>query len=217
MNSNSELKLFSPSITSTIENLPKNYVALSDPNPIYSPTVIIGNHSSYGHHFSIGEPINFNLGSEKNRRIVTNIGNYTTIGNNFQIFADQAKIEPVKSISNFNFDSDKESSDTRLIETTIGNDVKIGNNVRIKAEVKIGDGCVINDDCTIWEDVEPYTLVSYNYMNSDDNIEKPFYTSDQVQKLLKIAWWNWSDDKVKENVKYLTSDNINEFIERFYV
>ena len=35
-------------------------------------------------------------------------------------------------------------------------------------------------------------------------------------KLLSIAWWNWEEYKIKENAMTMWSNNINEFIEKFY-
>jgi len=34
-----------------------------------------------------------------------------------------------------------------------------------------------------------------------------------VKKLLKICWWNWNDKEIIDNIKFLSSDNIGEFLE----
>jgi len=37
----------------------------------------------------------------------------------------------------------------------------------------------------------------------------------QINQLLKIRWWDWPEQKIIDNVKYLISDNIDEFLVRF--
>jgi acetyltransferase-like isoleucine patch superfamily enzyme len=93
----------------------------------------------------------------------------------------------------------------------IGNDVWIGENSVIFSNVKIGDGAIIGFGSIITKDVEPYSVVV-----GANKIVRYRYTDEQIEKLLKIKWWNWSDDKVKDNVPLLHSSNINEFIDKHY-
>jgi hypothetical protein len=37
----------------------------------------------------------------------------------------------------------------------------------------------------------------------------------QIAKLLEIKWWNWSREKIEENLKYF--ENIEKFIRKFDV
>ena len=39
---------------------------------------------------------------------------------------------------------------------------------------------------------------------------------EQIEKLLVIAWWNWDEQKIKDNAMDMWSDNINDFINKFY-
>ena len=39
---------------------------------------------------------------------------------------------------------------------------------------------------------------------------------EQIEKLLSIAWWNWDEQKIKDNAMDMWSDNINDFINKFY-
>ena len=50
--------------------------------------------------------------------------------------------------------------------------------------------------------------------NSKDEIDK--YILKQIEKLLSIAWWNWDEQKIRDNAMIMWSDNINEFINKFY-
>jgi len=40
------------------------------------------------------------------------------------------------------------------------------------------------------------------------------FRNDQIEKLLKIAWWNWDERKILENLDYFYG-NVNEFIKKF--
>lgn len=93
---------------------------------------------------------------------------------------------------------------------TIGNDVWIASNVKIKQGVSIGDGAVLATECFVTKDVPPYAVVGGN----PAKIIKYRFTEEQIKALLKIRWWDWEDEKIKQIVPLLTSDNIDEFIEK---
>lgn len=40
------------------------------------------------------------------------------------------------------------------------------------------------------------------------------YTSEQIEKLNRIAWWNWPDDVIRERYDDFNID-IDEFIEKY--
>ena len=91
---------------------------------------------------------------------------------------------------------------------TIGNDVWIASNVKIKQGVTIGDGAVLATECFVTKDVPPYAVVGGN----PARIIKYRFTEEQINELLQIKWWNWSDEEVRQAVPLLTSSNIDEFI-----
>ena len=91
-------------------------------------------------------------------------------------------------------------------DTIVGNDVWIGYNSTIMPGVKIGDGAIIATNSTVTKDVEPYTVVGGNPAKE---IRKRF-TENEINKLLKIRWWNWSIEKITKNVKKLTDNNIDD-------
>lgn len=92
--------------------------------------------------------------------------------------------------------------------TIIGNDVWIGYNATIMAGVRIGDGAIIATNATVTNDVEPYSIVGGN---PAQEIRKRF-SPEQIQKLLTLKWWNWDIQKITQNIKKLTSNNINDLI-----
>ncbi|MGS0747358.1 CatB-related O-acetyltransferase [Halpernia sp. GG3] len=90
-------------------------------------------------------------------------------------------------------------------DTIVGNDVWIGCNVTIMPGIKIGDGAIIATNSTITKDVEPYTIVGGNPAKE---IRKRF-TEKEIIKLLEIKWWNWTIEKITQNLKHLTDNKID--------
>ena len=88
----------------------------------------------------------------------------------------------------------------------VGNDVWIGYNATIMAGVTIGDGAIIATNSTVTKDVEPYTIVGGN----PAKIIKKRFSDKHIELLLEIKWWNWSIDKITENLHLLTSTEFEE-------
>lgn len=86
----------------------------------------------------------------------------------------------------------------------IGNDVWIGYNATIMAGVTIGDGAIIATNSTVIKDVEPYSIVGGN---PAIEIKKRFST-EMIDRLLKLKWWDWDIEKITKNVQALTDNNI---------
>jgi acetyltransferase-like isoleucine patch superfamily enzyme len=93
-------------------------------------------------------------------------------------------------------------------DVTIGNDVWIGANVTIMTGVTIGDGAVIANNSHVVKNVEPYTLVGGN----PAKLIKYRFSSEQIQKLLEIKWWDWEDEKINKFSPLLCDKNIDHFI-----
>lgn len=98
-------------------------------------------------------------------------------------------------------------------DVNIGNDVWIGVNALIMSGVCIGDGAVIGANSVVARDVEPYSIVAGNPARL---IRKRFDQA-TTDALLKLQWWNWDTQKIKENVPLMLSNRISEFIERHTV
>ena len=90
----------------------------------------------------------------------------------------------------------------------IGNDVWIGDNVIIMSGITIGNGAVIANNSHIVKDVEPYSIVGGN----PAKLIKYRFTKEQIEKLEKIKWWDWTDEKINNNLHLLCSNNIDDFI-----
>jgi acetyltransferase-like isoleucine patch superfamily enzyme len=92
---------------------------------------------------------------------------------------------------------------------TIGNDVWIGESVTIMYGVTVGDGAVIAANSHVVKDVEPYSIVGGNPARRI----KYRFSQEQIEKLLKIKWWDWDDEKIQENIPLLCNKYIDMFIE----
>jgi virginiamycin A acetyltransferase len=91
-------------------------------------------------------------------------------------------------------------------DTIVGNDVWIGNGATIMQGVKIGDGAIIGTNSLVTKDVAPYTIVGGNPARE---IRKRFDT-ETIELLLSLKWWDWSIEKITDNLKLITSGDINQ-------
>lgn len=95
-------------------------------------------------------------------------------------------------------------------DIVIGNDVWIGSGVTIMSGVTIGDGSVIAANSVVTKDVQPYSIVG----GTPAKLLRMRHSSEVIEELINIKWWNWSDELIDERIKYLLSD-VNEFVTRF--
>lgn len=79
----------------------------------------------------------------------------------------------------------------------VGNDVWIGYEAVIMAGVTIGDGAVIGARTLVTKDVPPYAIVGGVPAKE---IRKRF-DKDTISKLLQLKWWDWSVEKIAENIQ----------------
>lgn len=89
-------------------------------------------------------------------------------------------------------------------DTIIGNDVWIGSEAIVMPGVTIGDGAVIGTRALVARDVEPYAIVGGNPARV---IRKRFDDAD-IELLLALKWWDWSEDQLRAAMPLLTSGDI---------
>jgi acetyltransferase-like isoleucine patch superfamily enzyme len=92
----------------------------------------------------------------------------------------------------------------------IENDVWIGAKSTIMSGVKIHNGAVIGACSVVTKDVPPYAIVGGN----PAQIIKFRFDVDQIQALQEIRWWNWDEEKIKQEAMNMWSPNIDEFIQK---
>lgn len=79
----------------------------------------------------------------------------------------------------------------------IGNDVWIGANVIILPGVHIGDGAIVAAGAVVAKDVQPYEIVG----GVPAKTIKYRFEDRLIKKFLKIKWWDWSIEKIEENIE----------------
>lgn len=91
----------------------------------------------------------------------------------------------------------------------IGSDVWTGSNVRIKQNVTVGHGAVIAAESYVTGNVQPYAIVGGN----PAKLIRYRFESSIIKELLKIKWWEWDDQKIKNHIDLLVSNkDIYQFI-----
>jgi acetyltransferase-like isoleucine patch superfamily enzyme len=91
----------------------------------------------------------------------------------------------------------------------IGSDVWIGYEALILSGVSIGDGAVIAARALVRKPVEPYEIVGGN---PGKHIGWRFDEPTR-EALLRIKWWDWSDEKVAAHTKQISSPEVQAFID----
>ncbi len=89
-------------------------------------------------------------------------------------------------------------------DIVVGNDVWIGYDAIIMSGVKIGDGAVIGTRAIVTKDVPPYAIVG----GVPAEVIKKRYSDGIIMKLLKIKWWDWPYEKIRANIQYIQSGDI---------
>lgn len=93
----------------------------------------------------------------------------------------------------------------------IGNDVWIGARVVILSGVTIGDGAIVGAGAVVTRDIPPYAIA----VGVPARVIRYRCNEEQTRKLQQIAWWNWAEEKIAENLDYFYG-GIDKFVERFY-
>ena len=73
----------------------------------------------------------------------------------------------------------------------------IGREAVIMPGVTIGDGAIIAASAVVVSDVAPYTTVGGNPARP----LKKRYSDQDIDRLLRIAWWNWPVESITEHVR----------------
>lgn len=94
-------------------------------------------------------------------------------------------------------------------DIVIGNDVWIGYDAIITAGVHIGDGAIIGTRAVVTKDVLPYTIVGGVPAKE---IRKRF-DEETISKLLKLKWWDWPIDKIRESIPDIVNGDIEKLTE----
>ena len=84
----------------------------------------------------------------------------------------------------------------------IGSDVWIASGANILRKVKVGDGAVIGAGAVVTKDVPPYAIVA----GTPAKVVKYRFDDETIAGLLKIKWWDWPYETIRENIPLLHED-----------
>lgn len=196
-------------------------------NVIFAKNSIVSRDCTFeGNNYVAGElyECQFGYGSYVHKNSVlkgVKVGRFCAIGENvnvrlFQHPTHMVAISPcfyrkehtLKTFVNENYYEDLQSNEEGF-SVVIGNDVWIGQGVSIKSGIRIGDGAVIGAGAVVTKDVEPYAIVG----GVPAKVIRYRFTSEQIESLLKIKWWERGYDWFEKNGKYFS--DVNKFIEIF--
>lgn len=131
-----------------------------------------------------------------------NIGKYSSISWNVSIGGLNHPYNNISMYSTywykrvFNIDvPDKEQFKT----VQIGNDVWIGSGAIVLCGINIGDGAVIGAGSVVTKDIPPYSIV----VGNPARVIKKRFSQEIIDGLLKIKWWDWTEQKIIDNIDVL--------------
>lgn len=104
----------------------------------------------------------------------------------------------------------KAKAEKKKCRIAIGNDVWLGKNVIITNFSDIGNGVIAGAGTVITKDVPDYAVIA----GVPARIIRYRYLPDQIEALNKIAWWDWTDDEIRERYDDLYL-NIEDFIKKY--
>ena len=146
------------------------------------------------------------------------IGKYCSIACGAKFLFNCAN-HSLKSLSSYTFPlfweewgldkSDVASAWDNRGDIIIGNDVWIGYEAVIMAGVHIGDGAIIGARAVVTKDVPPYTIVGGVPART---IRKRFDDA-VIDKLQALKWWNWPEERIRQNLPYLIDGNIGKLLQ----
>lgn len=143
----------------------------------------------------------------------TEIGRYCSISNDVSVVAGRHPTDTFVSthpdfysvlhnkqmkvhyVKNQKFDEYKFQNAEKSTLVHIGNDVWIGEGVKIMEGITVGDGAIIGAGTIVTKDIPPYSIS----VGVPNRILRYRFEPEIIQKLLRIAWWNYDIAWIKEH------------------
>lgn len=114
-----------------------------------------------------------------------------------------------KKMYGFGDQDDEQFFEKRESRTAhIGHDTWIGHGAIIQPGVSIGNGAIVGSGAIVTKDVPPYAIV----VGVPAKVIKYRFSDEEIAALLRISWWNWPHELIKERIDDFQTD-IAKFIE----
>jgi len=146
------------------------------------------------------------------------VGNFVSIAGGVKIFlggnhpADRITTFPFGHTDNDDFPAaDGYDHPQTNGDVVIGSDAWICTNATIMSGVTIGPGAIVACNSHVVKSVPAYAMVGGN----PTKVIRSRFSEAQIADLLRIRWWDWPDEKIRENINLLCSSDIEAFLERY--
>ena len=148
-------------------------------------------------------------------KITASIGRYCSISSNVKTIAGTHPSRDWVSTSPVFYSTAVQCGKTYVKEqcfeentsrVSIGNDVWIGSNVLLIGGIEIGDGAIVAAGAVVTKNVPSYSVVA----GVPAKVIRYRFSSAQIDKLLKIKWWNRDEEWIIQHTKIFA--NIDKFL-----
>jgi len=147
---------------------------------------------------------------------VCRIGDYCSIADGVEVFMggyhrpEWVSMYPFTAFPPFRGNFPGQPHTVGRGDVTIGSDVWLASQCTIMSGVTIGHGAVIAARAVVTRDVPPYAIVAGN----PGRVVKYRFDEETIAEMLAIAWWDWPEERVLENLDLLLSADMAAFIAR---
>lgn len=148
------------------------------------------------------------------------IGNYCSIADGVKIYVGRCARHPIDFISTYPlrmiYEIDSKyvatnKANARNLDVNIGHDVWIGDSVMIMSGVTIGTGAIIGAKSLVLNDVAPYAVVG----GVPSKLIKYRFDEDVISSLLALKWWDWPEEKMRDNIAMFFNPNIRDVVDAY--
>ena len=143
------------------------------------------------------------------------IGKFTSMAQNVQIVLGNHRPEFATTYPFFTLSGEWPGAGEIALDhgtrgpVVIGNDVWICASAIIMSGLTIGDGAVLAAGAVVTKDVPPYAIVAGN----PARIIRYRFEPEIIERLLRLRWWDWPDEKVTRYLSLMMSDDIVRFLD----
>jgi phosphonate metabolism protein (transferase hexapeptide repeat family) len=148
------------------------------------------------------------------------IGKFANIAAHVRIYASRHPMQ-LASLHHFTYRSswyfddaedNQEFFDWReSLGITIGHDTWIGHGAVIMPGVTVGNGSIIGSNAVVTRDVPPYSIA----VGVPAKVIKSRFDARTVERLEKLAWWDWSHEMLHERLGDFRTMPAEEFLDKY--
>lgn len=195
--------------------------------PVIHPTAQVKD-SVLGRYTEIGADCHVNRSSlgdysyavEGTQIAYAEIGKFANIAANVRIYASKHPMQRA-SLHHFTYRSswyfDGEEDDAAFFEwraehgISIGHDTWIGHGAVIMPGVKVGHGAIIGSNAVVTRDVADFAIA----VGVPAKPIRQRFPAPIADRLLALAWWDWSHDKLHQALPDFRALEIEAFLEKY--